>query len=153
MANVFSSQSLTDRVRIYDLVKMELDTRINRASGHFKNVSGGGALAAGAVVVGTPVKLSTGNWVPILAGDEANTGGLWLGDPATQPFIEGLANNAVSALPGQVLVKGPAVVDKDKIPAKDVAGGTLTAATIITALAALGITTLAEPSTSAQQTT
>jgi hypothetical protein len=148
---VFSSQSLTDRVRIYDLVKYEVNQLVTRTSGTFKNTSGG-TIAAGAVVVGQPVKLVGAQWVSVQAGDEANIKGLWLGDPATRPFVEGLANNAISALPGQILFNGPAVVDKNKIPTADLAAAGFTLATIVTALAALGIQVLAEPTTSAQQT-
>jgi hypothetical protein len=151
---VFTSKVLTDKVRIYDLVKMELDTRLSRASGKLKNLSATTALQ-GAIPVGYPVKFTTDHWETVLNGDEAATQGLWLGDPGTQPFLEQLAQNATSALPGQVLYAGPAIIDKDKIPATDIAGAALNQATIVTALLALaggGIKTLAEPTISVQQT-
>lgn len=151
VAVVFSSASKTDRARIYDLVKDEYDTRVTRTSGTIKNPSATTA-AAGAITVGYPVKLVGSQWTLLLSTDEANCGGLWLGDPATVPFVESLAQNAVSALPGQILFAGPAVIDKTKIPTTDVAGAAFTLATLVTALNAKGIYTLAEGTITQQQT-
>jgi hypothetical protein len=150
---VFTSQSLTDRVRIYDLVKFEIDTRLTRTSGTIKNPSSTTA-TQGQIQVGYPVKLVATQWTLLLSGDEANCGGLYLGDPATQPFMEQLAQNAISALPQQILFGGPAIVDQTKIATTDVAGASFTLATLITALAGLkgAIRPLAEPTTSLQQT-
>lgn len=147
---VFTSQTLTDRVRIYDLVKDEYDTRITRNSGTIKNPSATTA-AQGAIQVGYPVKLVGTQWTLLLSGDEANVGGLYLGDPATQPFMEALIQNAVSKLPQQILDRGPAVIDQSKIPLTDVAGAAFNIATLVTTLATQDILTLKEPVTSQQQ--
>lgn len=148
---VFTSAVLTDRVRVYDLVKDEYDQRVTRAAGTIKNPSATTA-AQGAIQVGYPVKQVGTQWTLLLSGDEANVGGLYLGDPSTQPFMEALAQNAVSKLNQQVLYRGPAVVDQNKIATTDVAGASFTTATLVTALLALGIHMLSEPPTSQQQT-
>lgn len=137
---------LTDRVRPYELMRWEPDQRYTRTAGTVKNPSTS-TLAAGGLVVGMPLKLVTGQWTIVLSTDEANTGGLFLGDDA-HGIPEALAQNAITAKQYPILVRGPALVNKSVIPATDPAGASYSLANIVTALAGLTppVLTLVEPS-------
>lgn len=88
--------------------------------------------------IGQPVKASGANFVFVLATDEANAIGIVAYD---KPIT--LAFGATSELPYLILRRGPALIDKDALPLKDVAlgggsaGTAFTVATLVTAYAAL----------------
>jgi hypothetical protein len=155
MATNVALGPLTDRVRSYELVRWEPDMRYTRTAGTVKNPSAT-ALAAGGLIVGMPLKLVSTQWTIVLATDEANTGALFLGDDSAS-IPEALAQNAITQQAYPILVRGPALINKSVIVAKDPAGTAYTVATIVTALAALSppIQTLVEPpaATTTTQTT
>jgi hypothetical protein len=97
-----------------------------------------------------PVKASGANYVIVLATDEANAIGLLYFD---KPITLGIS--ATSALLYPFLIRGPALIDKDALPANDVAvsPGAYTNATLVTALAARNIIAQSEPTKTSQQTT
>lgn len=146
---------LTDRVRPYELMRWEPDMRYNRTAGTVKNPSST-TLAAGGLVVGMPLKLVSTQWTIVLGTDEANTGGLFLGDDSAS-IPEALAQNAITQQKYPILVRGPALINKSAIALTDPAGLTYVNATIVTALAALSppIQTLVEnvAATTTTQTT
>lgn len=127
---------LTDRVRPYELLRWEPDQRYSRDAVTIKNPSGSTALAAGGLLVGTPLKKVGSQWTIVLSGDEANTTALFIGDDA-QKISEALAANTVSTYTYPILVRGPAIINRAALPALDPNGASYTAATITTALLAL----------------
>lgn len=153
MALQTAAGPLTDRLRPYDLVRWEPDQRYTRTAGTIKNTSGV-TIAAGAITVGLPLKLSSTQWVTVQATDEANLKGLFLGDDS-HAIPESLANNAITAAKYPILFRGPALVNKSVIPTTDLAGVAYTLATIVTALQGLSppIDTLVEPDTIGTQIT
>jgi hypothetical protein len=100
----------------------------------------------GGILVGTPLKLVATQWTIVLASDESNTGGLFIGDDA-QAINESLAQNAITKEMFPILVRGPALINKSVLPATDPNSASYTIATIVTALAALSppIETMVEP--------
>jgi hypothetical protein len=130
---------------VSDILKWDVHPGFTRVSGQFKNTTG--AQIDAGYILGQPVKLSAGYWVPVLATDEANVEGLLI----YQDLIEDLANAGV--LPGKVnvLVKGPAIINTDNVPAADVAGDALNWATIAANLD--NMTFVTNPDTTETQTT
>jgi hypothetical protein len=151
---MFAAQTAgPDRIRVYDLLKSEWDMRYDRDAATIKNASGG-AVLAGWLQVGHPIKKVGSQWQVVMSGDEANTGALFLGHDSTG-IPEALANNGITALKYPILLNGPAIVNQDAIPLTDPAGGTYTLATIVTALAALSppVKIVKQPVTTGTQTT
>lgn len=141
--------SLVSRKHLGDIFKFVSHPGYNTVSGIFRNNSG--ATRTLFSLVGMPVKLSGGKWVPVLATDEANITGLVM----SEEYVDTLANNTDWGTKVQVMVRGPALYDKDALPAADIAGTPFTLATIVTALAALSppLIAQAEPATSQTQAT
>lgn len=133
--------------RLGDGLKWEVHPGYTRKSGTFRNNSG--SALSDEYVIFQPVKLSSGKWVPVLATDEANAGGLLL----IPDLIDSLANNTDYGVKAPVLVKGPLIFNKNSLPAADVAGTSFTIATLVTALEAKGFVFVDEPSTVETQTT
>lgn len=144
--------TLTKRQRISDLLKWEVEQRYCRDAATIKNLNTA-ALAAGGITVGTPLSLSASQYGALQSGNEANVKALFLGNDSDR-IPEALAANAITVGKYQILVRGPALIDKDMIPTTDGDGGTIDVAAIMTALNALGIYALVEPTTAtAIQTT
>lgn len=138
---------LTRRRSAGDMFKYILSPAVCLVSGIFRNTSGG--TLTNAYPMGQPVKVSSGKYVPVVAGDEANAVGLvW-----TDEKIASLANNTDYSPNLAFLRKGPAVVLIDALPTLDLAGGTLNWTTLATALLAQDITLKSDPVTTSIQTT
>lgn len=99
--------------------------------------------------LGQPLKVSGANYVFVQDGDEANVTALLLHD---RPILLTSSGTTDELYP--VLLRGPALIDKDALPATDVNGDALTIATLVTALAALSpkIISLVEPTKVSTQT-
>ena len=99
---------------------------------------------------GLPVKASGANYVVVLATDEANALGLLYWD---KPITIGAS--ATSDLLYPFLIRGPALIDKDALPANDIAvsPAAYTIATLVTAYAARNIISMSEPTKTSSQTT
>jgi len=132
-----------------DILRSEFDRKYNMVSAKIKNPSSSVDLS-GFNPLGQPVKLVSDVWQFVLATDEANTGGLFM----DQRLLT-LAHGATSDDLFMILVRGPAVIDKDALPTTDIEGTALTNATIVTALAALSpkITTVSALTPTKTQTT
>lgn len=130
--------TLTSRRKQGDMFKYIQHPEICLTSGIFRNGSGS-TIPAGTSLLAQPLKLSGGKWVPVIATDEANVGGLMFSDI----FLGDSLANATDYAPSGTLTKvavltlGPAVVLKDALPANDVLGVALTWATIYTAFATI----------------
>jgi hypothetical protein len=141
---------LTEPIRTYDFVKMELDQRYNRAAGTIKNTSAV-AIAAGASLIGLPVKLNGSQWETVQNPHESQATGFIVDEKPS----EAIAAAGTSTLKYQILVRGPALVNRTKIRATDVAGTAFVTATLVTRLESLSppVFTLIEPATVQTQTT
>lgn len=137
--------TLTKKRTIGDVVKSVWHPGYNYVSGLYEN-------HLGAAIdlddpVGMPVKLVGGKWRSVVAGDEANVGGLLVYDKPLQ-----LAAGATHADKFLVLRRGPALVNRDKIRTTDAAGAALNVTTVMTALNALLIIEQIEPTQTSTQT-
>lgn len=131
-----------------DLVKYEFHQSHCRASGTFKNSSG--AAITDRSILGTPVKLSAGNWIPVAAADIANAEGLLLHDD----LVDSLPDATVLDVEVAVLVRGPAGVLLSQLPTTDIAAGaSINMTNFETRLNALGIVVLDAPPETETQTT
>lgn len=135
--------TLTKRALISDLVKWEVFQLYTRDAATIKNLNAA-SVAAGGIVVGTPLSLSAGQYGILQTGNEANVKALFLGNDSDR-INEALAANAITAGKYQILVRGPAIINKSFIPTTDGDGGAIDVDAICTALLALGITTEKEP--------
>lgn len=99
---------------------------------------------------GMAVKIVGGKWRSVQAGDEANATGLLYFDKPLE-----VANGATHADKIPALVRGPALVNKDKVRATDSSGAAINVTTVMTALAALSpaIREVTEPTVTSTQTT
>lgn len=141
----------TDRKRPYDFVKYELDQRYTRVTGTVKNKTGG-SIVAGAIKPGQPLNLNGTQWETVDVGGESGVDGFFV----DHRIPEALANDAVTALEYQILVRGPALVNLDAVPVDtDGTTGAFTLATLKTRMEALSppIIVLREPTTTQEQTT
>ena len=132
------STTLTRAAGTYlgDIIRAEWHRGYNYVSSTLKNPS------ATAIVnqnpVGQPVKVSSSTRVFVKATDEANATGIVAHD---KPIS--LAGSATSDDLYLILVRGPALIDQDALPLKDMdagggaAGTAFTIATLVTAYAAL----------------
>ena len=139
--------TLTKRLLISDLVKWEVFPLYTRDSATIKNLNAA-AITAGSLQPGTPLSLSAGQYGILQSGNEANVKSLFLGNDSDW-IHEALAANAITVGKYQILVRGPAIINKSMIPTTDGDGGAIDVAAICTALLALGITTEVEPATAA----
>jgi hypothetical protein len=142
--------TFTDRNRIQDLIKYEVDQRFTRDAQTIKNLNAA-AIGANTLAVGTPLSLSAGQYGILQTGDEANVKALFLGTDSSI-IHEALAANAITAGKYQILVRGPAIINRSIIPTTDGDGGTIDVDAVCTALAALNIVTMKEPVSTATGT-
>jgi hypothetical protein len=125
-----------DRRRMYDVLKEWWgDDRYVFVSATVKNPAAA-TLAAGGLVPGMPVKLVATQWTILLSGDEANVKGIYLGNDLVA-IPEALAQNAITQQSYRILVRGPAVINKDATPTTDPNGANYDWSALSTALAAL----------------
>lgn len=151
MALQVAQGPLNDRVRVYDFVKAELWQPFCRASGTIKN-QGTGALTAGQITVGYPlVRISEGVWRTALQADQAAFHGFFI----DEGLHEALASAATTVGKYQILERGPAIINQDRLPATDTDGAAFTRATLVATALALNpaIKTFKEPATSQIQST
>ena len=141
-----ASAFLTKGRVLGDVVRHIFHPGFNYESGSFENHLGTAIDLAD--VCGMPVKKVTGKWRSVQAGDEANATGLLL---LQGPLA--LANGATYGEKVTVLVRGPALVDKDKIRTTDSSGAAINVTTVMTALNALNIREQTEPTQTTTQTT
>lgn len=139
--------TFTKRLKIGDLVKWEVLSLYCRDAGTIKN-RGSGTLAQGGLVVGMPLIYSSSQWGTLLATEEASCAGIFLGNDSDR-INEPLAANAITVGKYQILVGGPAIINKSLLATADVNGVNFTMATLLTRLAALNIKTEQEPTSSA----
>lgn len=119
--------------------------------GGYKLVNPDATARAAQIILGQPVKASSTNMVFVKSTDEGNAIGLVLHN---QPVA--LAISETTTLKYPVLLRGPALIDKDALPTADVAGTAFdTVAELVAAYAALDppILTLTEPTQTSEQTT
>jgi len=116
-----------------DLLGREIDEGYNIVTGTIQNKNAGAVGPFDRLgVFGQPVKLVSGQWRFVEAGDEANTGGICLLEEA----VPELAADAVT-VKTRILLRGPMVIRKTHLPATDIAEASLNATTIVTALEGL----------------
>lgn len=142
---------LTDRVRVYDFLKAELWQPYCRTAGTIQN-AGTAALVAGQIQVGYPlVKISDGVWRTALQADQAAYNGFFI----DERLHEALAHSATTQQQYQILERGPAFINKDRLPAADTDAAAFTQATLLTCCLAFNaaIRKFAEPVTSQIQST
>lgn len=132
------SEELSSGKREGDIITYIQHPGINFVSG--KLVGAAGQASVDANLIGQPVKASGANYIFVLAADIANA----IGILASAERIT-LAAAAVTERPYKILLRGPAIVDKDALPAADVVGSAITNATFVTALAARDIQAQSEP--------
>lgn len=126
--------NLTKHLVLGDLLKWIAHPGYCLVAGTFKNAGAVSVDYSG--MLGMPVKLSGGFYVPVLATDEDNAEGLLV---VTEDFT--LAASGTKKV--SVLVRGPAIVHEQALPVNDVDGDALTWATIKTALPDIVFTTAA----------
>lgn len=97
---------------------------------------------------GLPVKLNSGVWELIEAGNEADTDGLIVRGPT----IEALAPNGYSANKYLILKRAPAIINQDKIAATDPYGASYTQADIRTPLVTANFELRTNPTKTSTQT-
>jgi len=114
-----------------DILRSEFSRNYNMVSAKIKNPSASTDLS-GFNPLGQPVKLSGGTWQFVLDGDESNAGGIFM-DQRLLTLAHGVTSDDLF----MILVRGPATVDSDALPATDIDGDTLTQATLLTAYKAL----------------
>lgn len=135
--------NFTDRVRVNEFLKWEVDQRFCRDAQTIKS-TGTATLLGKNLLPGTPLKLVGSQYVVAKAADDASVVALFLGNDSSY-IPEDLATNDITANKYQILVRGPALINADLIPTTDVDGGSHTLATILTALKTLNILPLREP--------
>lgn len=141
--------TFTEAPRVSDVLKWYVEERFCFATYQIKNDSGV-AIAQGGIVPGTPLALANGVMETIESGEEATVDAIFI-DDRTVPAIA-IAGTTVKQY--RVLVRGPALVNKDALLAADFNGATAyTLADLVTQLATLDIQVLAEPATKETQTT
>jgi len=125
--------TLTKKLTIGDVLKREWDREYTRVSAKLVNFATSGSDVTLPQSAGYPLLSSTGGYAPMAAGQEASCKGLLMFDKP----VPALAASGTSAGTYSILRRGPAVVLQDALPPLDFAGGTITLATLVTALAAL----------------
>lgn len=145
MPTSFTSNDL----RVGDFLVWEVEERYTRVAARIQNKTAV-ALAAGAIVPGTPLNLNSAQWETINSGSETGIDGFFVDTRAH----EALAIDAITAKRYSILVRGPALINKNAIPLNDLTAtpDAYVLATIVTRCATLGIQVLAEPVTKEQMT-
>jgi hypothetical protein len=128
---------LTENRRIDDLMKWEVESRglFTREEATIKNTLGSTATLT--APLGMPVKYVTDHYELLASGEESLCAGLIL---ETKPFTA-LTNGSTTTTRKLLLVRGPAVINKDELPDSDGAATPVayTEADLLAALLALGI--------------
>lgn len=138
---------ITKRRDPSDLIKHEESQVVCRQSAILENNSAT-ALTAAHDGLFQPVKLVAGKWNFVLATDEANAEGLYIGD-----LNADLAAAADSEFPEAAINRGPAAINRDVIPTADIDATNFTMATLITALEGQGFKIVDESDNVSTQTT
>lgn len=141
----------TEQPRPYDFLKEEYDQRYTRTTGTIQNKTGV-TIAAGAIQPATPLNLNGTQWETLNVGSESGADGFFI----DHRIVPSLANDAISTLEYQILVRGPALVNLDAVPDDpDGSTGPYTLADLKTRMLALvpPIVVLREPATTQEQTT
>lgn len=128
-----------------DLLKWETHPMYCRESSKVKNGQAGACALTDALAY--PVKADGTGYQLAIAGDEANVLGLI--------FLKGpldIAAGATTTFPLALLVRGPAVLNKAALAAKDIAAANFTIATLVTRLKALNFVIRDEPTVTQTQT-
>ena len=139
--------TLTKGHTVGDFIQSEWDQRYCREGNKLK------APAGGLVVdepVAFPLKVVSGNWQIVVAGDEANATHFLLWHKAIN-----LGANEVSTITFPALARGPAIANEVIIPANDPTGSAYTLATlkgILTAMTPLVVRSTDSPNKSTQTT-
>lgn len=141
--------TFTEAPRNSDWLKWYVEERFCFASHAIKNDSGA-AIALGGIVPGTPLNNNGGVWETIESGEEATVDGIYADDRT----CEALAIAGTTTKQYRILVRGPALVNKDALLAADFNGATAyVLADLVTRLAALDIQVLKDAVTQQTQTT
>lgn len=141
--------TLTEAPRVSDVLKWYVEERFCFATYLIKNDSGA-AIPLGGIVPGTPLNLVGGVMETIESGEEALIDGIFIDDRT----VPALAIGGTTVAQYRVLVRGPALVNKDALLAADYNGATAYVnADLVTRLAAMDIQTLKEPTTQSTQLT
>lgn len=141
--------SQTQSKKLGDFLKYELNSSFNREEGTVKNSAGSAASLTESEVIGFPVKKVSGQWELLEATDEANAGGILIGGDA----IESLGAGSTTTEKYPILVRGPAIVNQDEMPADDGLDVSFTIADLVTAYEGLNIVSKSEPAVTETQTT
>jgi hypothetical protein len=99
--------------------------------------------------LGLPVKKNGSQWEFVDAADIANCGGILVHDKP----LEDLAQNAITAEPLKILVRGPAIIHEDGLSPVDHLGDAIVAATFKTEAEDLELVVIEGPSKTSTQTT
>jgi hypothetical protein len=139
---------LTKGRSLGDVIRHVWHNGYNYVSGSLVNPDA--SARVGVNLLGQPVKASGNDFVLIKSSDEASAIGI-----VAEDLKVDLAISEVTLKKYLILRRGPALIDRDSLPVLDVAGGTLTPATIATALLALSppIVFQTQPTVMSEQTT
>lgn len=153
-----SSQSDTLANVDYENVLYEVNSIFTRESSTLTNDETTGG-TAGAITladpIGTPVKKTSGGVWQFASGANVTTGtatnfdGIVIAGPA----ITALAINTATAEEYTILARGPALINEGLIPTTDAYGDAIVEADYISGVNRLNIETVADPSTTTEQTT
>lgn len=149
--------TLTKTPKKGDLLKWEVEPKVTRGYGSFTPGSGADT-AAGIQLMGLPVTVTYGTYASggkfpisiaeVRAGDEANINALIIDDR-----IFDVAATVVTDAKMEVLMKGPALINANKVKTTDLAGDAYTMSTVFSKLFAAGIIHQPEPAKQSEQTT
>lgn len=137
----------TDNRKLGDLLRAMFDPAHNYAGGTLKNNVA--ETVTPTDPLGQPVKQTGSQWEFVAAADIANATGVLLHDKD----LPQMAQNDISEQKFLFLVRGPAVVHEDGLPANDVYGDAINAANFKARLLALGISCISGPPTTETQET
>jgi len=136
---------LTDNRKLGDLLRVLFDPAHNYEGGTVKNAVA--ETVTPADPLGQPVKKVGAQWQFVAGADIANATGVLLHD---KPLPE-LLQNDITAQKLLILVRGPATVHEDGLPANDVYGDAIVPADFKARLLALGITCIEGPEKTSTQ--
>lgn len=143
--------ALLEKLYLYDILAWAIrwDYCVERAT--IKNTLGQSETISD--VIGLPLKFVTDHYEIADDADVGTVDAILVGltDGALQEVT--LANNATSADEYFILVRGPAIINQDKIHASDPEGDAYTMATLVATLKTLGILCVSEPTKTQEQTT
>lgn len=141
------STSYTDLPTMSDVLKYCVDEAYCFDAVFIKNTSGQ-ICSAGEIFAGCLLRNNAGVWETLLNANVSSVAGIVI----DARKIEAIGIGSTSLVRYKILVRGPARINHDALPLADLAGTTYTAATLTTALAALGIVYHEESPTIGTQT-